>query len=792
MLFIKKNEKPSGTDLAGYKITRVFSDKTVKELSQGEKQILRYIAVLRQGKVAMGDLAGTIESPSNQLKVFRQQLVEAKVALSNLFMGTFANILPYANALLMVIKEVSYAIASMFGIELTDYNTSISSGKDAMEDLGGSIDNATGKAKELKRQFLSFDQVHNINENKDSGGAGSAISGGIDQRLLDAINSYDNGMSKVRMKATQIRDRIMEWLGFTKEIDKETGNVYFKFNGSNTTMSKILKSLKGIGEYGTKAIKNVFDIIKKDFDNGLFGSALVLIFQTIEKILKFIAQNKDAANIIAKLVEMFIIWKTVIQPLQLLFDKLKTSLTDFMVNFSKTSNTIQGKVGAWALLAASIMNLANTIKNGSDMINRAHESTEKAGRKYINSLNEMKTTAYESASAELALMENHQKLVKELEGLIDSNGKVKEGYEQRANTILTILNKAYDTEYKLVGNVITQNGKIIKSYDNIKNNIGNMIKEKKAELMLRAYEDEYVKALKNRKQITEELEKKQRIYNQTEDEYNYLIEHGSTLDMFRANELYKSMQRQKKGLDDLKVSYGENSKDIAAYDNLLEGSIEGNMGKVNAAFDYYGLSQDELITDGQGKVVKYNEIVGESFDETSTDMKKSAESSSLATQKYFGSAYENIKFKLQQLAKQKITVAVDLSLTGKIKGATNQAKEILKQIGIKTNAQGGVYNNGSWSSIPQYASGGIPNRGSMFIAGEAGAEIVGNINGRTEVLNKSQIASAIYSAVKSAMSETGGKDAIEIYAHTDEGVVIDRINRKTKQTGVCPIEMPLG
>ena len=49
------------------------------------------------------------------------------------------------------------------------------------------------------------------------------ISLGIDQRLLDAIKEYDNGMENVRMKATDIRDKIMQVLGFTKKTNEETG-----------------------------------------------------------------------------------------------------------------------------------------------------------------------------------------------------------------------------------------------------------------------------------------------------------------------------------------------------------------------------------------------------------------------------------------------------------------------------------------------------------------------------------------------------------------------------------------
>lgn len=83
--------------------------------------------------------------------------------------------------------------------------------------------------------------------------------------------------------------------------------------------------------------------------------------------------------------------------------------------------------------------------------------------------------------------------------------------------------------------------------------------------------------------------------------------------------------------------------------------------------------------------------------------------------------------------------------------------------------KGGIFVGGVWSDIPQYAGGttNAASHGSMFIAGENGPEIVGHIGGRTEILNKSQIASAMYTAVRSAMSgikidadfHNGGVDA---------------------------------
>lgn len=68
-------------------------------------------------------------------------------------------------------------------------------------------------------------------------------------------------------------------------------------------------------------------------------------------------------------------------------------------------------------------------------------------------------------------------------------------------------------------------------------------------------------------------------------------------------------------------------------------------------------------------------------------------------------------------------------------------------------ALGGAFYNERWHNIAQFASGGRPSHGTAFIAGEAGAEVVGHIGGRTEVLNESQMASVMYDAVSSAMAE---------------------------------------
>jgi hypothetical protein len=83
---------------------------------------------------------------------------------------------------------------------------------------------------------------------------------------------------------------------------------------------------------------------------------------------------------------------------------------------------------------------------------------------------------------------------------------------------------------------------------------------------------------------------------------------------------------------------------------------------------------------------------------------------------------------------------------------TDQQRTTLSAVTGLPFANGGIIFGNRWTDIPQYAGGTLNAHGSLFLAGEAGPEIVGHVGGRTEVLNKSQIAAAMYSAVQAAMA----------------------------------------
>jgi hypothetical protein len=72
------------------------------------------------------------------------------------------------------------------------------------------------------------------------------------------------------------------------------------------------------------------------------------------------------------------------------------------------------------------------------------------------------------------------------------------------------------------------------------------------------------------------------------------------------------------------------------------------------------------------------------------------------------------------------------------------------------------------SSIPKFADGGLPDKGSLFVAGEAGAEIVTNMGGgQSGVMNMEQLESAVARGMIIGLSTVDFGDDRPIYINID-------------------------
>lgn len=175
-----------GYDLSQARLEQTALNLGIKEsvasMTQAEKAELRYYAIMTQVTTAQGDMARTLEAPANQLRILQAQLTQAARAIGNIFIPALNAILPYAIAVVQVIREIANALANLAGFKLTEVDYSgVNSVAVGAGSLADNLDDAAGAAKKLKQYTAGFDELNVFAPNTGSGsGAGAGGAGGFD------------------------------------------------------------------------------------------------------------------------------------------------------------------------------------------------------------------------------------------------------------------------------------------------------------------------------------------------------------------------------------------------------------------------------------------------------------------------------------------------------------------------------------------------------------------------------------------------------------------------------------
>lgn len=159
-------------------------------------------------------------------------------------------------------------------------------------------------------------------------------------------------------------------------------------------------------------------------------------------------------------------------------------------------------VGVGTLITGLVV-LAANMETESSLLRKQREEAEaniKARQELIDKQNEQIATG-------LGEIEQTQRLSAELDTLVDANGRVKEGYENRAQFIIGELNEALGTEYEMIDGQITE-------YDELKNQIDSLIEKKRAQIIVEAQEEAYKEAILN---YQDKAIEKQKLYNDLKD-----------------------------------------------------------------------------------------------------------------------------------------------------------------------------------------------------------------------------------------------------------------------------------
>lgn len=210
-------------------------NKQVSSLSQADKAVLRYIAIMKQTTNIQGNLAQTISSPANMVRILKSEISQLAKAVGQLLYPAFKAILPVLIVAVDLIKEFVVSLASVFGqkIEFTDFSKTqkdIGGVSDAMDDTA---DATKAAAKAAKDYTMGFDELNIIDPSQNSGSSGSGSGGATGNLLGDVdLSQYDMFKDYTGSAVDEIKEKLESLDSFQigtqigEQLNKLMGMIY--------------------------------------------------------------------------------------------------------------------------------------------------------------------------------------------------------------------------------------------------------------------------------------------------------------------------------------------------------------------------------------------------------------------------------------------------------------------------------------------------------------------------------------------------------------------------------------
>ena len=754
-------------------------DANISSMTQAQKAMLRYQYVLAHTTNITGDFARTADTWHNQITMLKENFKALGAVVGGGLINAFKPFIKALNAVLQKVisfaEMVTNALGSIFGWKyeaskgagisgLADDIGSASDGMDDLSDAAGSAGRNTGDVarnakkakKEIQQATRAFDELKVISKqskdkksgsgNKGSGSGGSGAGGGTgaDGGLVQTdtiFKKFKSDIKDLEGLGESIRDALVKAVG---GIDWD--EIYDKASGFGTDFAEFLNELFSEDKKGNSVFTATADVIAGALNTAIFAS------KGFTDKFKFKTLGKNLAHGFNRFFKKFK-WK-------------------------QCTEAINGWVdGFWSLAAGFFGDLS-----WSDILNGL--------KTFLTSLSS-KTIATILGAYAL------KKFSKSAVGaLADSVG----------GQILTAkIKKAFFT---IAAITIAAEGGLT---------IGEAIGKKIAELTQPEEMQKYQTTFNFSDLFSYSLDDwKQGFSDWWDDTFGPAFE-LMALDMATGNYKFKipftdfelpSFNEAKKGFSNWLSGvnkYWSKKKDsvleiglkIATTPKELWEKFKKAWGESKTAkfFLKIGSKIKELWEDfkeswGESRIVKFFLKIGSKIKELWEDFKESW--GEKKTVKFFlkiGSKIKELWKDFKESWGEKKTVKFFLKIGSKIKELWKDFKESWgdkkavtigigfaknslsklwssvtgffgdKTVNVSTKAtkkaDGGVFSGGSWKPIKKYAVGGLPNMGQMFVAREAGPELVGTLGGHTAVMNNDQIVTSVsdgvYRAVKAAM-----------------------------------------
>lgn len=828
-------------------------DANISSMTQAEKAMLRYQYVLAHTTNITGDFARTADTWHNQITMLKENFKALGAVVGGGLINAFKPFIKVLNSVLQKVisfaEMVTNALGSIFGWKyeaskgagISGLADDIGSASDGMDDLsnaagsagkntGGIAKNAKKAKKEIQQATRAFDELKVISkQSKDNtsgsgsggsgGGSGSGGSGGGDTGKLvqtDTIfKKFKSDIKDLEGLGESIRDALVIAVGGI-EWDK----IYAKASGFGSGLAEFLNGLFSEDKKGNSVFTATADVIAGALNTAIFASKGFTDKFKFETFGNNIAHGfnrffkkfkwKKCAEAINGWVDGFwkfvhgffddLSWKDIFNGLKTFLTNLtpKSLATILMFSGGKlapivssalcsilgfTSGGKGGKGGKTFKLnglglAAFIATIGFQLsEKKTDFTSSVVEALAAGGAAfYMSGGNPYFALAGVTVSVGISLgkffvekSDSMKKGIKKLKTNIDTMlGKTTTttGLDGKKTTIKTPLSQL--GKGKVKKNAYSGTKEMRDNYSKIvanrEKNYGKGKVSVTAEIT--SASDKLSAKNKKLKGFTADLEKnKDNIAAKNKSLKNYTANLSSNKDGIKLGD---------KSLSNYLANISKNKDKIKSSDKTLgnyTASLTGNKDKIPDKYKRVSNYTAELIANKDK--IKRSDKTLDHFTGTLTRVT------------------DNIKPANKRLGG---FTALITSFVNRIKNAVLDFTARLTGKSTK-KADGGVFSGGSWKPIKKYAVGGLPNMGQMFVAREAGPELVGTLGGHTAVMNNDQIVQSVsdgvYRAVLAAMrgqKTSSGSQPVQIVL--DGKVIFDSTRQSAQEyfnrTGMSP------
>lgn len=773
-------------------------------MTQAEKAMLRYQYVMANTATAQGDFARTVDTWHNQITMLKENFKALGAVVGSGLINAFKPFIKVLNSVLQKVisfaEMVTNALGSIFGWKyeaskgagISGLADDIGSAYDGMDDLsdaagsagkntGGIAKNAKKAKKEIQQATRAFDELKVISkQSKDNtsgsgsggsggsgGGSGVGGSGGGDTGKLvqtDTIfKDYESKIKDLEGLGESIRDALVNEVG-SIEWDK----IYAQASGFGTGLAEFLNGLFSNDKKGNNVFTSTADVIAGALNTALHG---------LDSFASEFEWKQFGTNLASGCKRFFKKWDAKLTGDT--FSKFVNGILSAIVSFVKGLNDSD----TWTVIMQKFVDFLEEVDfkklaiNLSDLVSELLRALEKA----INAVkdNDVFTSIGQKIADFICNIE-----------WAEINWNFAGLWTSLKDALLDIpVDFASGFIGGIVDNIFGEDaGKKVKdAIDNFYNTpVAKALREFSLESFINSVPafktiNDFVNGLKNIKSVSDIFGLFGNVNNQSNSQKGDNKKDDKKRAKKNENDAklmigLKIATTPKELWEKFKKSWGENRKVkfllfIASKAKELWEDFKKAWGesktakfllkigsKVKELWDNFKESWGEsktatfLLKIGSKIKDLWDDFVASWGEKRSVSFrtKNSKETTAKKVWWIFKTAWGSRSVSIGIVFAKNALSNLWSSVTGFFGGKTvNVSTKATKK------ADGGVFSGGSWKPIKKYAVGGLPNMGQMFVAREAGPELVGTLGGHTAVMNNDQIVSSVsdgvYRAVKAAM-----------------------------------------